>query len=111
MDAQNALIDDGGKGQEVEHAVELLPEPRRVPLAALVVESVNAVDARHLVVAAQHEEVLWVLDLVGEQEADGLERLLPPVHVVAQEQVVGLWREPAVLEEAQQVRVLAVDVA
>ena len=62
-------------------------------------------------VAPEEEEVLWVLDLVGEQEADGLERLLPPVHVVAQEQVVGLWREPAVLEEAQQVRVLAVDVA
>ena len=62
-------------------------------------------------VAPEEEEVLRVLDLVRKQEADGLERLLPPVHVVAQEQVVGLGREPPVLEQAQQVRVLAVDVA
>ena len=62
-------------------------------------------------VAPEEEEVLRVLDLVGQQQADGLQRLLPPVHVVPQEQVVGLGREPAVLEQAQQVRVLTVDVA
>ena len=61
-------------------------------------------------VAPEEEEVLWVLDLVGEQEADGLERLLPPVHVVAQEQVVGLGREPSVLEQSQQVCVLPVNI-
>ena len=62
-------------------------------------------------VAPEEEEVLWVLDLVGEQQADGLQALLAPVHVVAQEEVVGLGREAAVLEQAEQVRVLAVDVA
>lgn len=62
-------------------------------------------------VAAEQEEVLGVLDLVGEQQADRLERLLAAVHVVAEEQVVGLWREAAVLEQPQQVCVLAVDVA
>jgi len=35
------------------------------------------------VVAAQNEEVLGVLDLVGEQEADGLQRLLAAVDVVS----------------------------
>ena len=50
------------------------------------------------------------INLTNEYIPDGLERLLPPVHVVAQEQVVGLGREPAVLEEAQQVGVLPVDV-
>ena len=62
-------------------------------------------------VAAEQEEVLGVLDLVGEQQADRLERLLAAVHVVAEEQVVGLWREAAVLEEPQQICVLAVDVS
>ena len=62
-------------------------------------------------VAAQQEEVLGVLDLVGEQEGDDLEPVLPTIHVVAQEQVVGVRREAAVLEEPEEVMVLAMDVA
>lgn len=65
----------------------------------LVVEAVDAVDGGTLVVAPQQEEVLGVLDLVGQQQADGLQGLLAPVHVVPQEQVVGLWGEAAVLKE------------
>lgn len=61
-------------------------------------------------VAPEQEEVLGVFDLVRQQQADGLQRLLPSVHVVAKEQVVGLWREAAVLKEPQQVCVLSVDV-
>ena len=61
-------------------------------------------------VSPEQEEVLRVLDLVGEQEADGLQGLLPAVDVVAQEEVVGLGREAAVLKQAEQVGVLAVDV-
>lgn len=61
-------------------------------------------------VAPEQEEVLGVFDLVRQQQADGLQRLLPSVHVVAQEQVVGLWGEAAILEEPQQVCVLSVDV-
>ena len=49
-------------------------------------------------VTAEDEEVFRVLDLVGEQQADGLEGLLASVDVVAQEEVIGLWGEPAVLE-------------
>lgn len=50
-------------------------------------------------VAPEQEEVLGVFDLVRQQQADGLQRLLPSVHVVSQEQVVGLRREAAVLKE------------
>ena len=74
-------------------------------------ESVYSVDAGALVVAAQQEEVLRVFDLVGKQQADALQRLLAPVHVVPHEQVVGLWWELPILEKTKQVRVLAVDVA
>ena len=71
----------------------------------LVVEAVDAVDRRALVVATQQEEVFGVLDLVSEQQADGLEALLASVDVVAEEEIVGFRRESAVLEEAQQVEV------
>jgi len=52
------------------------------------------------VVAAEDEEVLGVFDLVGEEEADGLEGLLAAVDVVSEEEVIGFWWEAAVFEEA-----------
>lgn len=62
-------------------------------------------------VATQNEEVLGVLDLVGQEKADGLERLLATVDVVTKEQVVCLWGKAAVFEQAEEVIVLTVDVA
>lgn len=61
-------------------------------------------------VATQDEEVFGVLDLVGEQKADGLERLLASIYVISKEEVVRLWRETTILEEPKQVIVLAVNV-
>ena len=57
-------------------------------------------------ISSEQKEVFRILDFVGEQEADGLEALLASIHVVAQEQVVGLRRETTVLEQPQQIRVL-----
>jgi hypothetical protein len=62
------------------------------------------------VVPTEQEEILRILDLIGQQQADSLQRLLAPVHVVTQEKVVALWRETAILEQPQKVIVLAVDV-
>ena len=62
-------------------------------------------------IASKKEEVFRIFDLVGQQETDGLEALLSSVDVVTQEQVVRLGGEAAVLEQAEQVRVLTVDVA
>lgn len=61
-------------------------------------------------IAPQQEKVLWVFDFVGQQQADRLQRLFASVHVVAQEQVVGLRGESTVLEQPQQICVLTVDV-
>ena len=61
-------------------------------------------------IAAQQEEVLRILDFVRQQQADRLERLLSPVDVIAQEQIVRLGREAAVLEQTQQVIILTMDV-
>jgi hypothetical protein len=76
-----------------------------------IVEAVDAVDGGTLVVAAEEEKVLRVLDLVGKQQGNRLQGLLASVHVVPQEQVVGIRGEPAVLEEPQQIIVLPMDVA
>jgi hypothetical protein len=63
------------------------------------------------VVAPEDEEVLGILDLVGQKEADGFERLLASVDVVSKEEVVCFGREATVLEETEQVVVLTVNVA
>lgn len=86
-------------------------QPQRLRPLTLIVEAVDAVDAGALVVPTEQKEVLGVLDLIGQQQADGLQRLLAPVHVVPQKQVVALWREAAVLEQPQKVVVLAMNVA
>ena len=75
VDAEDLLVDDGGDGKTVEAVGERLPKFDVVPALALVVETVDAVDARALVVAAQQEKVLRVLHLVRQQQTDRLERL------------------------------------
>jgi hypothetical protein len=48
----------------------------------LVIEAVDAIDRGTLVVATEDEEVLGVLDLVSEEQADGLKRLLSTIDIV-----------------------------
>jgi hypothetical protein len=111
MHSEDLLIDDSGDGQTVEAVGKGLPQLDVVPTLALIVETIDTVDGGALVVASQDEEVLGVLDLVGQEEADGFEGLLSTVDVVTEEEVVGLGREATVLEEAQQVVILPVDIA
>mmetsp|Transcript_62983 Transcript_62983/g.148318 ORF Transcript_62983/g.148318 Transcript_62983/m.148318 type:complete len:388 (-) Transcript_62983:529-1692(-) len=96
--AEDLVVDDGGDGQAVEDHVERLPELERVAALALVVEPVDSVDRRALVVASKHEEVFGVLNLVRQKQADAFQALGAAVYIVAQEEVVGLGREPAVLK-------------
>ena len=49
-------------------------------------------------VSPEKEEVLRVLDLVGEEKQDGLNRVLAAVDVVAQEEVVRVRRVAALFE-------------
>jgi len=107
---EDLLINDGGNGQAVEAVGKCLPQLDVVASLALIVEAVDAVDGGTLVVAAENEEVLGVLDLVGQEKADGLEGLLATVDVVTEEKVVCLGRESTVLEETEKVVVLAVNV-
>jgi hypothetical protein len=69
---EDLLVNDSGNGQAVEAVGEGLPELDVVSPFALIVETVDAVDGSALVVPAKDEEILGVLDLVREQQADGL---------------------------------------
>lgn len=82
MHCENLFVDDSGDGKAVETVGKGLPQLDVVPALAFVVETVDAVNGCTFVVTTQDEEVFGVLDLVGQQEADGLERLLASVDVV-----------------------------
>lgn len=111
MHGEDLLVNDGSDGQAVEAVCECLPEPDVVPSLAFVVEAVDTVDRSALVVAAKDEEVLGVFDLVSEQKADSLKRLLASVHVIAEEEIVGLRWESTVFEKPEEIVILTVNVA
>ena len=110
MHGEDLLVNDGSDWQAVETIGESLPQLNVISPLALVVETVDSIDGGALVVTAEHEEVFRVLDLVGQKQADGFERLLSTVDVITKEEVVGLWWETAILEQAEKVVVLAVDI-
>lgn len=109
--AQNFIIDASSNGLLIEVVSEDFPELDIVSAFALVLETVDSVDAGALVISSEHEEVVGLLDFVGHEQADHFDALLPTVHIIAQEQVVGFRRECALLEQSDQVVVLAVCVS
>lgn len=66
MDAEDLVIDNSSDREAVEALNELLPEFQRVATLALIVESINTIDGAAFVVSSEQEEVLRILDLVGE---------------------------------------------
>ena len=70
--AENFLIDKSSHWKTVKHITEYSPELNRVPSFAFIVETIDAIDLGTLMVSAQHEEVLWVLNLIAKQKSNGL---------------------------------------
>jgi uncharacterized protein YqiB (DUF1249 family) len=115
---EDLLIDNSGNRETVEAVGERLPQLDVITTFAythqltivdpaqphktltFIIESIDSVDGSTLVISAEDEKVFWVFDLVCEQQANRLERLLSSVDVVTKEQIVRLGREAAVLEEA-----------
>lgn len=110
MTAEDLFINNGGNWQTVKAVSESLPQFNVVSPFALIIESIDAVDGGALVVTTQQEEVLGILNLVGQQQANGLQRLLATIYVISKKQVVGFWGESSIFKQPQQVIVLAVNV-
>lgn len=71
--SKDFLVDNCGNGQAVKAIGKGLPQLDVIASLALIIEAINAVDGRALVVSAQDEKVFWILDLVCEEQADRLE--------------------------------------
>jgi hypothetical protein len=110
MHGEDLLVNDRCNGKAVEAVRERLPQFDVVPPLAFVVETIDSVDGGALVIPPKDEEVLWVLDLVGKEQADRLQGLLSSIDVVSQEEIVCFGREPSVLKQAQEVVILTMNV-
>jgi hypothetical protein len=72
MHGEDLLINDSGNWQAVEAIRKCLPQLDVVSAFALIVEAVYAVDGSALVIASEDEKVFRVLDLICQQQANGL---------------------------------------
>ena len=79
--------------------------------STLVEEAVDSVDGSALVVSSEQEEVVRVFNFVCQEKADRFDALLTSINIISEEQVVALGWEPSVVEQAQEILVLSVNIA
>lgn len=111
MDAQKLLVHDGSQGQTAEGLHAGLVDGLGVLVLALELESKVIGQVAALVVASQQPQRVRVVNLERPQVQDALDTKVAAVDVIAEEQIAGLGRVAANLEQLHQVVVLAVDVA
>jgi len=108
--AKYFFIDDGGDGKAIEAVGEGLPQFYVVSSLALIIKTIDPIDAGTLMVPTEKEKVFRVLDFVGEKEAYSFQRLLSTIHIVPQKEIVCFRGKATVLKESQKVIVLPMDV-
>ena len=72
MHAKDLVINECSDWNAVEDILELFPDADAIAALALIVETIDTIDLATFVIPAQQEEVLLKLDLVGQEEEDGL---------------------------------------
>ena len=61
-------------------------------------------------VSSEKKKILGIFDFVSQQEADSLQWLFSPVHIVPKKQVIAFWWETTVLKKSKQIIVLPMDI-
>jgi hypothetical protein len=67
-------------------------------LPTFVIKAIYPVNTSTFMIAPQNEKVFWVFYLVCEEKANCFQGLLPSVHIIAEEEVICLWWESAILK-------------
>lgn len=128
MDTEYGVVDYDGKGEEIEHVGEMVPDVG-IPVfpGALGVEAVGLRDAARFVVAADEVDSVRIAQLEADEERYCFDGEQTAVNVVAweksaewragggdqhtQEKIIGVGTGPSNLEYLNHVEELAVDIA
>ena len=112
MDAEDAIVDDGGEREVIEDVSAVSPNIERAVLPqAFIVKSVDLGDLPALVVSPDQRDQVGIADFIGEEQQKGLDAVEAPVHEIAQEKVADARNVAAVFEEFEQIIELSMDVA
>ena len=87
MHAQYLVINERCNGQAVEAIGEYLPQPNIEPPLTFVIETVDSVDLRILMVPPQQENLFGVPDFVRQEQAYSLQALFASIDIVSEEYV------------------------
>ncbi len=82
MHAKDFFINKRTDWQTVKDVRKNFPEFDRVAALAFIVEAINSINLRALVIASQQEEVLRIFDLEAQQQRNRFNRLLASIDVV-----------------------------
>lgn len=101
------VFDKGGEWEVVEEVGEVAPYIG-VPIftKTFVVEAVDLGDLARLVISTEDGDALAVSEFHGDQEGDGLDRVVATIDVVSHEEVVGIWRVASDAEELGEIVLL-----
>jgi len=108
--AENLLVNECSNGQAVKAIGENFPQLYPMSSLTLIIEAINAINGGAFVISAQKEKVLGKLDLVSEQQTHCFEGHLSTIDIVSKEKIVCIWGETAILKQAEQVIILAVNI-
>mmetsp|Transcript_46806 Transcript_46806/g.100246 ORF Transcript_46806/g.100246 Transcript_46806/m.100246 type:complete len:256 (-) Transcript_46806:193-960(-) len=109
--AEDLVVHQGRERQVVEEVGEALPCARAAILAhTLVVEAIDLGDLSAFVVPPEHCDSFPEPHLEAEEQRDALHREVPSVYIVAQEEIVGVWRKASNAEELHEVMELSVHI-
>lgn len=112
MDAEDAIVDDGGEREVIEDVSAVSPNIERAVLPqTFIVKSVDLGDLPALVVSPDQRDQIGIADFIGEEQQKGLDAVEAPVHEIAQEKVADARNVAAVFEEFEQIIELSMDVA
>ena len=98
-------------GQAVEDIRKYFPEFDRIAPLAFIIKTVYSVDLCALMVAAKHEKVLRIFDLITHHQTHCFNGLFSAIDIISEEEIVRLRREPTILKKTQKIVILTMDIA
>jgi len=111
METENLVLDECCERKVIEEVGEVLPDVLIAVFAhALLVETVNLSDGPTFVVSAEQSDAGWVPYLQGDHQRHCFDAVVTAVDVIAEEEVVCIWKLTADAEELQKIVELTVHI-
>jgi hypothetical protein len=84
VEAEDLVVDKGGKGEVVEQVCEVLPYVRVAIFSkTFIIEPIDLCDLAGFVVATENGDALRISDFEGNEKRDGLNGVITSINIIA----------------------------